>query len=145
MASGSYDHPSYLTRQMLVMGLNTAGANGTSGGMTFPYNMRVRTMAALVKTAGTSATTGNQVILFAVGTVVTGFAGTALSTSTGTTTIGSLALNTSTAGVTATSTDMNTMIQAGTPIYLKNGTDATGVFNVNVETYIDPSATWTGS
>lgn len=148
MAQGDYIHPSYLTRQQINLGLTTAGANGTSGGISFVSDMRLRRAALTVKTAGTSATTGNGVILLCVGTCVTGFgtgAGFTLTTSTGTTTIAAItALSSSTAGSTALVADMNTKIVAGSVVYMKNGTDATGVASVVLEANLDPLATWTG-
>lgn len=146
MAQGNYDHPSYITRVSFAMGKSTAGANGTSAGQPLIYDTRVRTMAALVNTAGTTA--GNSAILFAVGQTVTGYnlIPQVLTTSTAlaTTTLGSVTLTTSTANVVAVSTDMNARVLAGGALFLKNGTDATGVYTVNVEANIDPLATWTG-
>ena len=144
MAQGNYDHPSYLTRQVIGMGVSTAGANGTSGGKAFISDMRVRKMSVVVRTAGTSAGAGNSCNLLAIGTIVTGYNSTSLTTSTGTNTVGTVALGSSTALVVTTSTDMNTVIKAGAVLVLKNGTDATGVFDCNLEAYLDPSATWTG-
>lgn len=149
MAQGNYDHPSYLTRQQINLGATTAGANGTSGGFSFISDIRLRKAALTVRTAGTSATTGNGVIFLCVGTAISGYgtaSGTSLTTSTGTTTILAVtALGSSTAGAAVASADMNTTIKAGSVLYMKNGTDATGVAAASVEAYLDPSATWTGS
>jgi hypothetical protein len=146
MAQGAVDHPSYITRQQIGLGVSTAGANGTSGGKAFISAMRVRKIAAVVRTAGTSA--GNAVNLLCIGTCYTGMStgaiGTALTTNTGTTTIGTLTLGTATALSVATSSDFNTTVAAGSVIAYKNGTDATGVYDVDMECYLDPSATWTG-
>lgn len=144
MAQGNYDHPSYLTRQVIGMGVSTAGASGTSGGRSFISDMRVRKMSVCVRTAGTSAGAGNSCNLMAVGTIVTGYNSTSLTTSTGTNTVGTVALGSTGAFTVTTSTDMNTLIKAGTVLFIKNGTDATGVCDSNVEGYIDPSGTWTG-
>lgn len=144
MAQGNYDHPSYLTRVLFGLGLTTAGANGTSGGRSLVSDMRFRKMSALIKTAGTTA--GNNAILFCIGQIVTGYnlSPPALTTSTsGTNTIGSMILTTSTANAVLTSTDMNTRVLAGAAVFLKNGTDATGVCVVDLEASIDPSGTWT--
>jgi hypothetical protein len=146
MAQGNYDNPSYLTRQQIGLGSNTAGANGTSGGKGFISDLRIRKMAVDVRTAGTSSGAGNSCILLCVGTSVTGFStglGFTLTTNTGTTTIGSVALGSSVATTIVTSTDMNTRVLAGSTVMLKNGTDATGVYDVTIEAYIDPEGSWT--
>lgn len=147
MAQGNYDHPSYLTRQAIGLGVSTAGANGTSGGRSFISDMRVRKAAVTVRTAGTSSGAGNSAILLYVGTMVTGFstgAGFTLTTATGTNTIGTVALGSGAAYVVTTSSDFNTRLVAGGVILQKNGTDATGVYDVNLECYLDPGASWTG-
>lgn len=125
------------------MGKSTAGANGTSGGQAFVSDMRVRKMTCLVNTAGTTA--GNNCILFGIGTVVSGYNLTpqVLTTNTGTFTLGSVVLTTNTVNAVVTSTDMNARVLAGTPLFLKNGTDISGVFTCNLETHLDPLATWT--
>jgi hypothetical protein len=149
MASqGNYDHPSYLTRQQLLLGASTAGANGTSGGKAFLSDMRIRKASAMVRVAGTSAAGGNACILLCIGTYMSGFStgliGTALTTNTGTNTLATIALGSSAAFATATSTDINVRIQAGSVLVFKNGTDATGTYDVTMESYLDPGATWTG-
>lgn len=148
MAQGSYDHPSYLARQAIGLGVSTAGANGTSGGKAFISDMRVRKMSAVVRVAGTSVGAGNSCNLLYIGTVVTGYAtgliGTALTTTTGTNTVGTVALGSTAALTVTTSTDMNTKLVAGGTLVYKNGTDATGTFDATVEMYIDPQGAWTG-
>ncbi|HKS73275.1 MAG TPA: hypothetical protein VJQ82_08760 [Terriglobales bacterium] len=145
MASqGALDHPSYLTRTCFNMGLTSAGANGTSGVVAFPNNMRVRNVSATVTTAGTSATSGNQVIVACIGTY-TQFGTTGVATAgTTTATLGTIVLGTSAANVVATSGDLNTCINAGSILYLKNGTDATGVARVAAELHVDPLGSWVG-
>lgn len=147
-AQGNYDHPSYLTRQQIDLGVTTAGNAGTSQGKAFISDMRIRKAIATVRTAGTSSGAGNAVSLLCIGTYVSGYAtgliGTALTTSSGTNTLATIALGSSAAYTTTTSTDMDVKIQAGAVLVLKNGTDATGVAQVTVESYIDPGATWTG-
>lgn len=121
----NYDHPAYLARQLTVH-LTTAGANGTSGAMVFPWDIDVHQVTATVVTAGTA--TGNKVFLLS-----------------GTSSIGGdITLSTSTAGVTGTSGNVATKIPQGTLLSIKNGTDATGVFRVAIEYNIAPSATWLG-
>lgn len=147
MGSGSYDHASYLTRQLFGLGINTAGANGTSGGRSFISDMRFRKASVTVRTAGTSSGAGNSAIVLCIGTMITGFgtgAGTALTTSTGTTTMGTIALGSTTALTVTTSSDFNTRVTAGSILALKNGTDASGVYDVTLECYLDPEASWTG-
>jgi hypothetical protein len=147
MAQGNYDNPSYLTRQQINLGATTAGANATSGGFSFISDMRIRKASYTVRTAGTSSGAGNGVILLCVGTCITGFTtgvGFTLTTNTGTTTICAItALGSSTAQSVSVSTDCNTRIVAGSALYFKNGTDATGVAQVTVEAYIDPEGSWT--
>lgn len=128
--SGNYTHPTFLTRQLLVV-LTTAGANGTSGALTLPWDINVHQMRATVVTAGTSATTGHQVQLLSGTSSVTG---------------STIALNTMTAGQNGTTGDLATKITAGTLISLKNGTDATGVARVAIEYNLAPdTATWLGN
>lgn len=144
-ASGMYDHPSYLTRQSIGLGINTAGAAGTSGGRTFISDMRVRKMSVAVRTAGTS--TAHAINLMMIGTMVTGFAGATgftLTTATGTQTVGTVTIGTGAAFTTTTSTDMNTRIMAGSVLFLKNGADVVGVDDITLEAYIDPEGSWTG-
>jgi hypothetical protein len=147
-AQGNYDHPSYLTRQAIGLGVSTAGANGTSGGHAFISNMRLRKVAVTVRTAGTSATTGNSLNLMCLGTYLSGYAtgltGTALTTTTGTNTLAQIALGSTGALTVTTSTDINVNILAGSVLFYKNGTDATGVCDAIAEMYLDPQATWTG-
>jgi hypothetical protein len=142
-----YDHPSYLTRQQIGLGVTTAGANGTSSGRTFLSDIRIRNIAAVVRVAGTSAGTGNAANIICVGTMTTGFnlVPQVLTTSTGTNTIGQIALGSQAAYTIGTSGDRNTVVQAGSVIIVKNGTDATGTCDVTMECYINPLASWTGA
>lgn len=146
MAQGNYDHPSYLTRQSIGLAITVAGSAGTTGGRAFISDMRFRKFIGVAKVAGTATT--HAISICVVGTCVTGFAtgliGTALTTSTGTTTIGSILMGTTAAYATQTSTDMNFRLQAGSTIFLKNGTDVVGTADITGEAYLDPSATWTG-
>ena len=127
MPQGNYDHPSYITRQMINL-TGTAGANGTSIGQIFPWDVVVHKMVAVVNVAGTTA--GNTVFL------LNGTSTVANST---------IVLTTSTAGVVVSNTvDLNQKITAGAVLSLKNGTDATGSSRVAVEYNIAPdSGTWT--
>ena len=147
MAQGNYDHPSYITTQFMNLGVTTAGASGTSGGWGFSSDLRVRKFTADVRTAGTSATSGNSAILIYIGTSVSGYnlQPVVLTTNTTTATLGTLALGSSTANTVATSTDMNARLVAGGLLQLKNGTDATGVAAITLEYHLDPGATWTGN
>lgn len=147
MAQGAVDHPSYLTRQQINLGISTAGASGTSGGFAFISDMRIRKASVVVRTAGTSAAGGNACLLVAIGTTITGFStgvGFTLTTNTGTTTIGTIALGSTAAYTVTTSSDFNTKLLAGSTLILKNGTDATGVYSVILEASVDPTGQWTG-
>jgi len=146
MASGSYDHPSYLTRQSIAV-TSSAGNATTMGYTSFISDMRIRKASCTVRVAGTSSGAGNQVQLLCIGTYISGFgtgAGTALTTNTGTNTLATFTLGSSTAASVTTSTDMNVRINAGAVLAIKNGTDATGVADLRLETYLDPEASWTG-
>lgn len=135
MSQGNYDHPSYITRQMLNLGNTTAGAGGTSARRQFPWPIRVRSIVAGVVTAGTVVGTG----VGAAGACVSLLNnGTAIGTST-------VVLSTNAAGVFGTAGDMNFTLAAGNTLSVVNGTDATLVANVGVEWHIDPSATWLGN
>lgn len=170
MAQGPLDHPSYLTRQSLIFGKTTAGANtvqfgaATGGNIVFPYDVRLRNMVGSISVAGTSTSPGSSIVVFCPGTsvqypgakitnglgtnvAVNGSSATTLTTNTTTTTLGFLPTGTATASSIVQSGDMNVKIPAGQSIVIKNGTDATVVVgSVAIEYYIDPvSATWTGS
>lgn len=127
MGQGPYDHPSYLTRQALCLGLTTAGNGGTSLRKSFPNDMRIRNISATVQTAGTSASPGH-----------------ALTVRNGTTSIGLLALGTATQNGTVTSGDLNFTLPKGSVLNFLNGTDATGVADVVVEAHLDPAGNWVG-
>lgn len=129
----AYDHPGYLTRQFEGPFTTTAGANGTSTwGVVYPYDIHIHTVSAVVKTAGTSAASGNQVFLLAGTSTVVGTP---------------VALGTNTAGFVGTSADAAATVAAGTVIHVKNGTDATGVAIVNFEFNVAPNAAqnWVGN
>lgn len=134
MGQGNYDHPSYLTRQQMVLGKTTAGAGGTSILATFPSAIRVRTLNAGIITAGTVVGTG------------VGAAGVAVSLYNGTAVVnGTVSLSTNAKGVWGTTADLNYTIPAGGTLAIVNGTDATFVATVGIEYYLDPAATWTGN
>lgn len=122
MAQGAYDHPTYLTRQMLMLGRTTAGANGTSCQVAFPSAMRIRNVAVMVITAGTSTDT--------------------VTIQNGTTSIGNIVLGTGAALTTATSSDLNSTLAVGTSLNIKNGTDATRVIQVTAEAHLDQGASF---
>lgn len=166
MAQGPLDHPSYLTRQSLIFGKTTAGANTVqfaTNGIVFPYDVRIRNAVGVVGIAGTSTSPGSALVFYCPGTsvqfvgakltnaigtniAVNGSSATALTTNTTTTTLGFLAVGTATASALLQSGDMNFKLAAGQQLVIKNGTDATGtVGSLAIEYYIDPvSATWTG-
>jgi hypothetical protein len=167
MAQGALDHPSYITRQSLLLGKTTAGANTiqfATNGIVFPYDVRIRNAVGVVGVAGTSTSPGSALVFYCPGTsiqypgavltnaigtnvAVNGSSATVVTTNTTTTTLGFLAVGTATASGRLQSGDMNFTIPAGQQLVIKNGTDATGVVgSVAIEYYIDPvSATWTGA
>ena len=126
MASGGYDHPAYLARQVVPLHVTVAGASGTSGTHAFPMAMRLRNVSAIVRVAGTSAGAGHKADVFV-----------------GTSSVGSIALNTLAAFVQSTSGDLNTLVPAGTKVYTVGGTDATGTCEVCAEMHVDATTgTW---
>lgn len=164
--SGRYDHPSYLTRQIEVLGKTTAGANtvqffGTANaGFVSPIDIRIRNATASIQVAGTSTSPGSAIIFYCLGTTYQ-FPGTqvinpigtanalstAVATNTTTTTLGYIPTGTATPGAVVQSGDMNFRLQAGSTLQIKNGTDATmSAGNVSFEWYVDPGGTygWTG-
>jgi hypothetical protein len=127
MAQGNYDHPSYLTRQQVVLGPTLAGASGTSAVTVFNSNMRIRQVVGCVQVAGTAAQALS--ILFS-----------------GTTALGTINWGTSVAVQSiGTIGDLNTTVTAGTVVSVKNGADATCTARLTLECYIDPAASWTGN
>lgn len=127
MAQGNYDHPAYVTRQVLNMGLNTAGAAGTSGSLVLPWDVNVHNLGYTVAVAGTA--TNHTVALL-----------------NGTATMHTFAVGTGVALVTGTSGDKATKVTAGTKLALKTGPDATGTVNMTVEYNIAPdTGTWLGT
>lgn len=131
MGQGPYDHPSYLTRQQIVLGPVTAGAAGTSGHIAFNSAMRIRGVTATVAVAGTVGT-NVQAILFGNGTNILS---------------GTIAYGTAgnTIGAVASSGDLNYTLPAGQVLSIKNGADATATVRVVLEAYLDQAATWTGN
>ncbi len=123
MAQGNYDHPSYLTRQMIPLGAIAAGV-GTSLFRTFPCDMRIRKVASCVLVAGTQ-TAWNCTIF------------------NGTNSIGTIALG-GTAAIKAsgTSGDCNSLLPAGSVLSISNLLEATGTATFVVEAHVDPSGTW---
>lgn len=142
MSQGPCDHPSYLTRVQNPLGKTTAGANGTALITSFTNNQRIRNVSANVITAGTSATSGNQLIIYCLGTCTTFSASNVATQGTGTTSLGVIVLGTSAANAVATSGDLNATLNAGALLFVKNGTDATGVAAVTIESHLDPLGTW---
>lgn len=146
MATGNYDHPSFLTRQDISLVTVTAAASGTSGQrVSGVSNMRFRNAVGQVVVAGTIGTNVLSVIQ-ATGTGILQYVSTGITTSTGLVALGTISYGTAgnTVAVTGTSGDLNTMLPAGSVITVKNGADATGTTQVTLEAYLDPSATWTG-
>jgi len=123
MASGPYDHPSYLTRQMIPLGVQAAGV-GTSAKRVFPSAMRIRRVVGLVTTAGTQ-TTWNATVL------------------NGTNSVGSITFGgTAAIGALGTSGDCNSTLAAGSALQISTLLEATGVAVFTAEMHIDPAATW---
>lgn len=145
------DHPSYIVRQQMKIGPSTAGANTISNYTAVLHPIRIRGGCAAVLVAGTSA--GNTAAVLCYGTCTTGYGtatGTALTTSTTTATLGTVTLTTNTAAPSQADggpvfyTDMNAYINKGAFLAVKNGTDATGTYNVYLEFYHDPlNSQWT--
>lgn len=138
------DHPSYLVRQRLELGVSTAGANTISSYTAVIFPMRVRGGVAYSIVAGTSATSGHQAQVLYYGTSVQG-----TTTTTTTATLGTVNLGTATAAPSFTEgpqnfTDFNAYLEPNGYLALKNGTDATGTYKVSLEWYHDPvKSKWT--
>lgn len=145
MGQGAYDHPSYITRQQIHVGRSTAGANGTSMITGFPNTVRARNVSAAVVVAGTSATSGHQALLYLLGTGTTYTSAGVGTQVTGTTSLGVIVLGTSSVGQVGTSGDLNATVNQGSILFAKNGTDATGTYELTVSLHLDPSASWTGN
>lgn len=130
MATGPIDHPTYLTRQMAAPFLTTAGASGTGvAGWSFPWDINIHQVVAVVKTAGTTSV--NAVFLLAGTSTVAG---------------STVTLGTSAAQVVGTSGNVAVKVTAGTPINVKNSTDAIGVNLVSFEWNMAPdTGTWLGN
>lgn len=145
MAQDNYNHPSYLTRQSWDYGPTLAGASGTSLYLSYPWSVRYRKAVGVVQVAGTIGT-NVQSIIQAIGTGILQFTTTGVTTSTGTVLLGTC--NYGTAGNTksavGTSGDMNALLPVGSTMMIVNGLDATATTAVNIEGYLDPSASWSG-
>lgn len=141
MPAGQYDHPSYLTRQRLSLGNFTAGAAALGRPVGLPWAIRAHIPSLAVQTAGTTAV--NAMNLIVVGTYTLTTSGTS-TTTTGTNTLQSVTISTSAANSVVNGTDCNVTIAANSVVYLKNGTDATAVYEGYLEYTVDPRATWTG-
>lgn len=143
MSQGQIDHPSYVARQQIQLGVSVTGASKTTPLFSPPAsNLRIRACSALVQIAGTGA---SSVALVAIGTGTT-FTSTSSATFTTTSTIGTATLSTSAAGiVVAISTDANLTINKGGYLATITGTDATQQVICQVEGYLDPLTSWTGN
>src|SRR5688572_28202860 len=119
--SMSYDHPQY-TVAMSNSFACAAGANAVSVNKFVAYTtVLIKSLTAVVVTAGTSAAAGNGVIV--KGIYGNGTATTALAT---------LTLGTGTAA-TATNVAVSGTLTQGESLTFTNGTDATGAALVCVE------------
>ena len=142
MAAGPYDHPSYLTRQRLGLGIFTAGSGSLGNRQALPFAIRAHVPVVAVQTAGTTSVNAMQVICVGTYTLTTG--GTSTTTS-GTNTLQSVTVGTAAANTTVYGTDMNVTINAGSVVYLKNNTDATAVYEACFDYTLDPTlGTWSG-
>lgn len=126
MGQGDYTHPSYLTRQQIGLGKNSAAANTQTVYKSFLSAMRFRAFTATVTAAGTS--TGATLLIM-----------------NGTATQATITLGTSAIGSIVMIPDQNFTLPVGTTIGIKTGPDATVVADIVGESYIDPSGSWTGA
>lgn len=127
--SFSYDHPAYRVPQVSNHAC-AAGANAVSANRFTAFtNLIVKAAQVTVKTAGTSASAGNGVIIKKI--VTSGSTTTAITT---------IALNTQTAGVSTNVSLSDTELAAGEQLTFTNGTDATGAHDVAVEFVVKPGA-----
>jgi hypothetical protein len=95
-----------------------AGNAAVSGKFVSFANLLLKRMQAVVLVAGTSSGSGNKVDVYV-----------------GTSSVGTVALGSSTAGFVSSVVDLSSaaVVPAGTPVSLKNGTDATGQAAVTLE------------
>ena len=152
MAQGNYDHPSYLTRQMMFFQDN---ANSTTV-VQFPWDVRVRTVNVVVRIAGT-VTTGQATVIglgttvqfpnqgntWVYGTATGTKTSTATVTNTSTTTMGSVVVGTNSAGTGFSMGDLNFRLPAGQQMTIGPVGDATHSLHYQIEYYLDPvNASW---
>jgi hypothetical protein len=110
-----YDDPQYTNVREIVVP-NTAGAAGVNKFALYSA-VTLKRARAVVKTAGTSATTGSYIDVMVDGT----------------TTAGRLLTGSATAGAIVDVSLGNTPVAAGSIIHLLNGTDATNAALVTIE------------
>jgi len=118
-----YDHPAYQT-PIVTNGVTAAGAQGATSKFAAFTAMQIRGAVTRATTAGTSATTPN--IVTVSGTTTTTTALTAVTSA-------------STAGF-ATTLATALSLNQGDLYWAQNGTDATIVQSVAIETYPTPGA-----
>jgi hypothetical protein len=115
MVAGNYDDPVYAIKREVFVPAPAAGAAGTTKFALFSAAVVSRAQA-VVKTAGTSATSGSYIQVL-----------------NGTTTLGTLLTGSATAGTLITATLSGT-VPAASQCQILQGTDATGVvYGVTVE------------
>lgn len=125
----AYDHPVYTGREIFAI-KTTAGANTINDVFVAFTTMRALAAQVTVRVAGTSASSGHAAIFSKV-------------SGTTTTAITTVALGTSTLGLTTRVELSTTSLAAGDFLICRNGTDATGVSLVSVETQVIPGASVT--
>jgi hypothetical protein len=127
MAEGNYDHPTYITRQMVPLGKITATSLGTFAQSVYPMDIMFRGFSVLVDTAGPAAAAMTAYSLN--GTVTTSLA--------------AVTIGTATAKSTFNSPDPNYLLPAGAQLYYVAGTDSTGVYSLTQMHHGSPSTgTW---
>lgn len=120
---GSYEHPSFLTQQILSG--NAAAATTSTTQIALPYAIRVADVIATVRIAGTTASAAMGLVVSQDGTAK-----------------GTISLSTNVAGVAGTLGALSVTVPANGTLTIAKGADATGVIDWFVHYYLDPAATW---
>lgn len=129
MAQGNYDHPTYITRQMVLLGNIVATSLGTFAKGAYPMDIMFRGFELLVVGAGPAAAAMTAYML----------------NGTTTTSLATVSIGTATALTPLRSNDPNTLVPQGAAVFYKCGTDSTGTYAVTQMHHGSPSTgTWSG-
>lgn len=128
--SNAYDNPNQQVHLPVGAATTAAGAAAVGGRFVAFTDMNAKAIQVTVVTAGTSATTGNALIVKKTSNATV-------------TTLATVTLGSSTAGVTTNVSLSDTALAAGDYLSVTNGTDATGVAALVYEVAFVPSSNFT--